>query len=114
MFNYKSSLSALTRKVRVDLGRKELLVLREVQVFDYNNINRASGKPATQSTLYKGGGQASYAVDGDLVSQSHTDNSIGKHHHILSPQISKLSIYHCNPPRLTSRLRFYLKIPGGK
>jgi hypothetical protein len=80
VFNFATSLPPLARKVRVDLERKELLVMKEVQVFDYNNVNRALGKTARQSTLYNGGSPASNAVDGNLDSQSHTDNNIGKYH----------------------------------
>jgi hypothetical protein len=113
VFNFATSMPPLTRKVRVDLGRKELLVMREVQVFDYNNINRASGKPATQSTLYNGGNPASNAVDGNFDSVSHTDNNIGKYHRFLSSQSSRVSCF-IDPPLLTSHLRFYLKSPGGR
>ena len=42
----------LTRRVRVDLGRKELLGMRELQVFNYNNTNKAQNKNATQSSTY--------------------------------------------------------------
>jgi hypothetical protein len=82
VFNFATNLSPLARKVRVDLGRKELLVMREVQVFDFAGVNRASGKTATQSSEYKGGGYpASKSVDGDIDSAnsiSHTGNNIGK------------------------------------
>ena len=82
VFNFATSLPVLTRKVRVDLGRKELLVMKEVQVWDYSNVNRALNKAATQSTNYNGGSSfpASNAVDGNLVTISHTDNNISEYH----------------------------------
>ena len=82
VFNFKTSLSPLTRKVRIDLGRKELLVLKEVRVLNYNGVNVASSKTATQSTNYKGGSgnPASLAVDGNLGTISHTDDNIGEYH----------------------------------
>jgi hypothetical protein len=82
VFNFATNLPALTRKVLVDLGRKELLVMKEVQVFNYNGVNVAKGMSATQSTNYKGGSgnPASNAVDGNLVTISHTDDSISEYH----------------------------------
>ena len=84
VFNFKTSLSPLTRKVRIDLGRKELLVLKEVRVLNYNGVNvaRASGTTATQSTNYQGKTDivASKAVDGDPNTISHTDDNIGEYH----------------------------------
>jgi hypothetical protein len=74
----------LTRKVRIDLGRAENLHMREVQVFDYNNVNRALNKPATQSSEFSLPSEypASNVVDGNLNTISHTSNNIGKCHHI--------------------------------
>jgi hypothetical protein len=82
VFTFKTSLTQLTRKVRVDLGRKEYLSLSEVQVFDYSGANKASGKTATQSTNYNGGSihPASYAVDGKNDTVSHTNNDISEYH----------------------------------
>jgi hypothetical protein len=82
VFTFITNLSPLTRKVRIDLGRKELLVMKEVQVWDYSNVNRALNKAATQSTNYNGGSSnpASNAVDGNLVTISHTDNNISEYH----------------------------------
>ena len=81
VFNFATSLPALTRKVSVVLGRKELLVMKEVQVFNYNGVNVAQGKSATQSTNYKGKSDilASNAVDGNLVTISHTDDNISEY-----------------------------------
>ena len=81
VFNFKTSVPPLTRKVRVDLGRKELLGMKEVQVFDYNNVNRALGKNASQSSTFlktQDDGVvtkrlASYAVDGKFDTFSYTD-----------------------------------------
>ncbi len=82
VFTFKTSLSPLTRKVRIDLGRKELLVLKEVRVLNYNGANVAlGGKTATQSTNYKGGSNSAHlAVDDDLTTQSHTDDNISEYH----------------------------------
>ncbi len=84
VFTFKTSLPVLTRKVRIDLGKKELLVMKEVQVWDYSNVNRARGTgiTATQSTNYKGGSgtPASNAVDGKLDTISHTDDNISEYH----------------------------------
>ena len=82
VFNFATSLPLLTRKVRVNLGRKELQVMKEVQVWDYSNVNRVLGKTATQSTNYKGGSSnpASNAVDGNLVTISHTDDDVSEYH----------------------------------
>ncbi len=79
-----------SRKIRVDLGKKEYLNMREVQVFDYNNVNRALGKTATHSPLYSNL-PASNAVDGNLDTISHTDNTIGKYNHIFSLKVSYVS-----------------------
>jgi hypothetical protein len=84
VFTFITNLSPLTRKVRIDLGRKELLVMKEVQVWDYSNVNRArgTGSTATQSTNYQGGSgtPASNAVDGVLTTISHTDDNISEYH----------------------------------
>jgi hypothetical protein len=82
VFNFATSLPALTRKVRVDLGRKELLVMREVQVFNYANTNVALNKPATQSSNYKGRSDilATKALNGNLNDYSHTDNNVSEYH----------------------------------
>jgi hypothetical protein len=79
-----------SRKIRVDLGKKEYLHMREVQVLDYNNVNRALGKTATHSPVYPNL-PASNAVDGNLDTISHTDNTIGKYNHISSLKISYVS-----------------------
>ena len=50
-------------------------------MFDYNNVNKALGKVATQSSdAVDGplGNQASKAVDGSLSNWSHTNNEQGK------------------------------------
>jgi hypothetical protein len=51
--------------------------LREVQVFDYNNVNKALGKFTTQSSD-DGGNEASNAVDDNLSNWSHTQRELGK------------------------------------
>ena len=81
ILNFQTSLPPLTRRVRVDLGRKELLGMRELQVFNYNNTNKAQNKNATQSSTYSyrdSAGvvkkrDASYAVDGKFDTFSYTD-----------------------------------------
>ena len=72
VFTFKTSLPVLTRKVRVNLGKQEYLVMKNVQVFDYNGVNRASGKTAIQSSTFSSE-TASKAVDTDLNSYSHTN-----------------------------------------
>jgi hypothetical protein len=73
VFNFKTSLPPLTRKVRIELGKKENLVMKNVQVWDYSNVNRALGKTATQSSTYDSE-YAWKAVDTDPNSYSHTTN----------------------------------------
>jgi hypothetical protein len=74
VFNFTTSLPALTRKVRVELSGELYLRMSEVQVFNYANVNVAKGKTATQSTDRGGGGgtAASNAVDDNLSTYSHT------------------------------------------
>ncbi len=105
VFNFKTNLSPPARKVRVDLGRKELLVMREVQVFDFDGVNVARNKAATQSNLYKGGSPASNAVDGDVNTISHTDNNISET--TILPANFPSILYRFNP-LLTSLLCFYI------
>jgi hypothetical protein len=50
------------------------LNLREVHVFDLDNINRALNKPASQSSTLK---SASNAVNGNLTDMSQTLNRAG-------------------------------------
>jgi hypothetical protein len=80
VFNYKTSLSPLTRKVRIQIDRTEFLHMRDVQVFDYNNVNRALNKNAIQSSNYDSGMPASNSVDGNLGSYSHTKADNRKYH----------------------------------
>ena len=70
VFNFATSLPALTRKVRVELRGALWLRMSEVQVFNYANVNVAKGKTATQSN--DRGNTASNAVDDNLNTQSHT------------------------------------------
>jgi hypothetical protein len=87
VFNFKTSLPALTRKVRIELRGELYLRMNEVQVLDYNGINkaRASGTTATQSPDRSGGGSpASNAVDGNDVTVSHTTTNPCKY----IPQVS--------------------------
>jgi hypothetical protein len=76
VFNFATSLPVLTRKVRVDLGRKEHLHMREVQVFDYSGVNRAQGTASQSSTRY-GTQHASLAVDGNNNTFSETGDDNG-------------------------------------
>ena len=85
VFNFKTSLSPLTRKVRVELRGELYLRMFEVQVFAYDGTNKASGKAATQSPDRSGGGSpASNAVDGKSDTASHTTTNPGKY----IPQVS--------------------------
>jgi hypothetical protein len=71
----------LVHKVRVELEGLNHLHMREVQVFDQNNINRALNKNATQSSTAidcGGNNQASSAVNGNLMDMSHTLFEPGK------------------------------------
>ena len=79
----------LVRKVRVELEGQNHLHMREVQVFDQNNINRALNKRATQSSTSVDCGAdnlALNAVNGDLTDMSHTLFESGKYwllYHLL-------------------------------
>ena len=112
VFNFATSLPALTRKVRVDLGRKELLVMKEVRVFNYNGVNVAKLKNATQSSNYKGGSgnPASNAVDDKLDTISHTDDSISEYQ-ILACIFPK---YHVSMNSSTNFSSLFLKTLGGR
>jgi hypothetical protein len=81
--------ACLVHKVRVQLEAHGVIMLREVQVFDQNNANRALYKHATQSSTYVWGGTfpctASLAVDGVHNIRydheiSHTKDEQGKYH----------------------------------
>ncbi len=78
VFNFATSLPVLTRKVRVDLGRKEHLHMREVQVFDYSGVNRAQGTASQSSTRY-GTKLAEHAVDGNVDTFSETNDNTGEY-----------------------------------
>lgn len=76
--------SRKTRFVRVQLIGANYLHLREVEVFDRDNVNVALNKFATQSSLYNDSPEfdAHYAVDGDKSisyahSMSHTKTEWG-------------------------------------
>jgi hypothetical protein len=71
----------LVHKVRVELEDWNHLHMREVQVFDQNNVNRALEKRATQSsTSFDCGANnnASNAVNGNMTDMSHTLFESGK------------------------------------
>ena len=82
VLNFKTTNPSFTRKVRVDLGRKEYLNMREVQVWDYSNVNRALGKTATQSNNFDNRNdlRASMAVDNNMGTRSETHNNISEYH----------------------------------
>lgn len=71
------------RTVRVQLQNTNYLHLREVQVFDSNNVNRALGKSATQSSSSVGE-PAERGVNGNLDDIFHTNNEAGKFNNLLS------------------------------
>jgi hypothetical protein len=80
VFNFKTNLPVLTRKVRVWFdGRTEHLHMREVQVFDYSGVNRALSKTANQQSTVEPQ-SASSAVDGKNDTYSMTGNKDGKYH----------------------------------
>ena len=101
VLNVETKMSPVARKVRVELGRREYLHMREVEVFAYNGTHVARGQPATHSpsnfVFESNTYPASNAVDGFtdgifLETYSHTHNTHGKYHHILLPQkISQVS-----------------------
>ncbi len=95
----------LTRKVRIGLPRAEHLHLREVQVFDYNNVNMALGKTATQSSIW-GSFPASLAVDGNLDNYFHTERNIGKY--LISPANFPTIMYRCTELSTNSSPLFLL------
>jgi hypothetical protein len=67
--------ATLVHKIRIELEGLNHLHMREVQVFDQNNINRALNKRATQSSTSVDCGavnSALNAVNGDLADMSHT------------------------------------------
>jgi hypothetical protein len=69
--------------VRVKLDRQDYLHMREVQVFDRNNVNAALGKPANQSSTWPGH-PASNALNGIVTDMSHTGFDSGKYHYPTS------------------------------
>jgi hypothetical protein len=73
------SLSRLAQKVRIQLPSSSgstQLGLREVQIFDENNINVALNKPASQSSDWNANFIASNAVDGNVDTASDTFNEV--------------------------------------
>lgn len=68
----------LVRFVRIQLDGTNYLHLREVQVFDQNEINVALNKNATQSSIYLTTLPASAAVNGNLTDHFHTSSEAGK------------------------------------
>ena len=86
MIPSKVPTSRKTRIVRVQLMYCNFLHLREVEVFDQDDVNVALNKVATQSSLFYNLPKfdASYAVDGDKSisdahSMSHTNHECGKY-----------------------------------
>ena len=77
MFN----ISFDVQKVRVQQEGYSVVHMREVQVFDYDNVNKALGKIATQSSMWDQAYPAAQAVNGILNNDtdfSHTDWQTGK------------------------------------
>ena len=62
----------LVHRVRIQLEGRNYLHLREVQVIDYNDVNVALNKVASQSSTYPGYLPESAAVDGNMTDFSHT------------------------------------------
>jgi hypothetical protein len=88
VFNFATSLPALTRTVRVQVDREEYIYLREVHVLDYDNANVAKGKTAKQSSTLDGK-IASNAVDGDFSTFSITDAKKQSKYHISACNFPK-------------------------
>jgi hypothetical protein len=104
----------LTRRVRIDLDRRVYLHVREVQVFDYNNVNVALRKDATQSTnSHNGAYPASNAVDGSLDTISHTEMNIGQYG-TLSLHVFPNASCLITLPLTQLYSIFYTKTPGGR
>jgi hypothetical protein len=78
VFNFATSLPVLTRTVRVELYN-EFLHMYEVEVLNYDNVNVALNKNATQSSTYQGL-PASNAVDGKFDTVSHTNKNESEYH----------------------------------
>jgi hypothetical protein len=65
--------------VKIQLEGRNYLNLREVEVYDYNDVNMARGKSANQSSTISPGQEAYRGVDGDLSTITHTKDEQGKH-----------------------------------
>ena len=81
--NYPTFDPTLVHKVRIQLEGRNYLHLREVQVFDYNDVNVALNKVASQSSTYPGYLPASAAVDGNMTDFSHTYEEQGTLNRLL-------------------------------
>jgi hypothetical protein len=72
----------LVHKVRVQLEGTNALNMREVQVFDYDNVNKALNKNATQSSMWQYwrffAGEAVNGIWNDADDMSHTNSETGK------------------------------------
>ena len=97
--------AALVHKVRVQLEGRNILNMREVQVFDTSGFNHALNKPASQSST-AAGEEASKAVNGNLGDHSHTNNDAGIYHELTNSNLTVKAPYHSK--RLTFSLTLIL------
>ena len=73
----------LVHRVRIQLEGINCLHLREVQVFDYNDVNVALNKVASQSSTHPNYLPASAGVDGNLIGIFHTYEQHGTYNRLL-------------------------------
>ena len=97
--------AALVHKVRVQLEGRNILNMREVQVFDTSGFNHALNKPASQSST-AAGEEASKAVNGNLGDRSHTNNDAGIYHELTNSNLTVKAPFHSK--RLTFSLTLIL------
>ena len=100
-----SKYAALVHKVRVQLEGRNILNMREVQVFDTSGFNHALNKPASQSST-AAGEEASKAVNGNLGDRSHTNNDAGIYHELTNSNLTVKAPFHSK--RLTFSLTLIL------
>lgn len=71
---YLTSCYPEVRKVKIDSTTGEQIQIFELQVYSSDNVNVALNKTASQSSTFETN-LASFAVDGDMTTFSHTDDA---------------------------------------
>ena len=89
----------------MQLEGRNILNMREVQVFDTSGFNHALNKPASQSST-AAGEEASKAVNGNLGDHSHTNNDAGIYHELTNSNLTVKAPFHSK--RLTFSLTLIL------